>query len=95
MENRDYKYEIFGNRVSYEYEDHPVLEGERMSTNGHYTGEHLGSPTQDHRGEHNGNPYAVEDTTIRYGTMTQDRLGNPEVAEIFRPLEVKENLGVE
>lgn len=50
------------------------IAGERLSTNGHYTGEHLGTPTQDALGADttNKNPRYVDEVTIRYGTMTQD-----------------------
>lgn len=59
------------------------IAGERLSTNGHYTGEHKGTPMQDALGEGttNGNAHYVEDVTVRYGTMTQDSISgsNPEV----------------
>ena len=50
------------------------IAGERLSTNGHYTGEHIGTPTQDSLGEEttNNNAHYVEDVTVRYGTITQD-----------------------
>jgi hypothetical protein len=61
------------------------IAGERLSTNGHYTGERLGTPTQDTLGEDttNTNAYYVEDVTVRYGTITQDAIegSTPEVAE--------------
>lgn len=45
---------------------------ERLSTNGHYTGEHLGSVIQDVQ---NSNcKYSVELNTVRYGTITQDAI---------------------
>lgn len=52
------------------------ISGERLSTNGHYTGEHKGTPTQDALGEDttNKNPHYVEDVTVRYGTITQDKI---------------------
>jgi hypothetical protein len=52
------------------------IAGERLSTNGHYTGEHLGTPTQDALGEDttNTNAHHVENVTVRYGTMTQDAI---------------------
>ena len=60
------------------------IEGERLSTNGHYTGEHKGTPTQDALGADttNGNAHYVEDVIVRYGTMTQDAIegSTPEVA---------------
>ena len=57
------------------------LTGERLSTNGHYTGEHLGSVTQDAKASMTA--HAVEEATVRYGTMTQDAIegSTPEVAE--------------
>lgn len=61
------------------------IAGERLSTNGHYTGEHLGSPTQDKLGAETTNKDAhyVDGVTVRLGTMTQDAIegGTPEVAE--------------
>ena len=55
-------------------EGHPI-EGERMSTNGFYTGERKGMPTQDYADPEDGqndNAYWVEDNTIRFGTIAQD-----------------------
>ena len=61
------------------------IAGERLSTNGHYTGEHLGTPTQDALGTTttNVNPHYIEDNIVRYGAMTQDAIegSTPEVAE--------------
>ena len=60
------------------------IAGERLSTNGFYTGERLGTPTQDALGEDttNKNAWYVEDVTIRYGTITQDAIEGsiPELA---------------
>ena len=55
------------------------IAGERLSTNGHYTGEHLGTVTQDALAEMK--PHQIEDDIIRYGTMTQDAIegSTPEV----------------
>ena len=52
------------------------LTGERLSTNGHYTGEHLGTPTQDALGADTTNIDAryVDGVTVRYGTITQDAI---------------------
>ena len=52
------------------------LTGERLSTNGHYTGEHIGTPTQDALGADttNTNTRYVDGVTIRYGTITQDAI---------------------
>lgn len=50
------------------------ITGERLSTNGHYTGEHKGTPTQDAKcaSTTNINPHYVEENIVRLGTMTQD-----------------------
>ena len=71
--------EIYGNRWKYlprQWEEGTPIAGERLSTNGHYTGEHLGTPTQDALGADttNKNAHYVEDVTIRYGCITQDAL---------------------
>ena len=52
------------------------IAGERLSTNGHYTGEHKGTPTQDKLGVSttNGNAHYVEENIVRLGTMTQDAI---------------------
>lgn len=57
------------------------ITGERLSTNGHYTGEHKGTVTQDKLASMTA--HMVEDATVRYGTMTQDAIegSTPEVAE--------------
>lgn len=59
------------------------LTGERLSTNGHYTGEHLGTPTQDALCAETTNVNAryVDEVTVRYGTITQDSIegSTPEV----------------
>ena len=57
------------------------IAGERLSTNGHYTGEHLGAVTQDAKCEMTA--HMVEENTIRLGTMTQDAIegSTPAVAE--------------
>ena len=59
------------------------ITGERLSTNGHYTGEHLGSVTQDAKDASSNSAHYVEGATIRLGTMTQDAIegSTPEVAE--------------
>lgn len=56
------------------------IAGERLSTNGHYTGEHLGTVTQDAKAEMTA--HMVEANIVRYGTMTQDAIegSTPEVA---------------
>ena len=50
-------------------EDTPIA-GERMATNGHYTGEHKGTVMQD-KLEANV-PHYAEMVTVRYGTMLGD-----------------------
>lgn len=68
-----YKNQVWGEPIS----------GERLSTNGHYTGEHKSTPMQDALGESttNGNAHYVEEVTVRYGTMMQDAISGstPEV----------------
>ena len=44
--------------------------GERVATNGYYTGHKKGTPTQAN-GEVSA-PYGVEENTVRYGTMLGD-----------------------
>ena len=48
------------------------ITGERLSTNGHYTGEHKGTVTQDAKVSMTA--HMVEDAIVRYGTMTQDAI---------------------
>ena len=50
------------------------ITGQRLSTNGNYTGQKNGTPLQDAKDTvgQNTNAYYVEDKTIRYGTITQD-----------------------
>ena len=57
------------------------IAGERLSTNGHYTGEHLGSVTQD--AKVNMTAHMVEENIVRLGTMTQDAIegSTPKEAE--------------
>ena len=61
------------NKVKYENQiwGEPIA-GERLSTNGHYTGQHKGTVTQDALTVGTDQPYGVEESTIRLGTMTQD-----------------------
>ena len=65
------------NKVKYQNQvwGEPIA-GETLSVNGHYVGEHLGTPTQDALGTDttNKNPRYVESNTIRYGTITQDKI---------------------
>lgn len=55
------------------------IAGERLSTNGHYTGEHLGSVIQDAKVSMTA--HMVEESTVRLGTMLQDAIegSTPEV----------------
>lgn len=49
------------------------IAGERMATNGHYTGEFKGTVMQDAMNVEGANaPHYVEGVTVRYGTMMQD-----------------------
>lgn len=51
------------------------IAGERLSTNGSYTGQHKGSVTQDHLGQSAENqPYWVEDNIVRFGTIMGDAI---------------------
>lgn len=61
--------------VKYSNVNWPVgspIAGERLATNGHYTGEHLGAVAQDALAEMTA--HMVEDATVRYGTMTKDAI---------------------
>lgn len=73
--------EVKYNNVNWE-EGTPIA-GERLATNGYYTGEHKGSPTQDAIDESANAPHCVEGGIVRLGTMTQDAIDKnfPEVAE--------------
>lgn len=59
------------------------IAGERLSTNGHYTGEHMGTPMQDAKDASANAPHFVEGATVRYGTMTQDAIegSTPEIVK--------------
>lgn len=46
--------------------------GERLATNGHYTGEIKGTPMQDAINEVANVPHYVEGVVVRYGTMMGD-----------------------
>lgn len=48
------------------------IAGERLATNGHYTGEHKGSVMQDAKSAAANAAHYVEGATVRLGTMTQD-----------------------
>jgi hypothetical protein len=61
------------NEVKYENQvwGEPIA-GERLSTNGHYTGEHKGTVMQDASVEGTEQPHAVEEAMVRFGTMMGD-----------------------
>ena len=48
------------------------IAGERLATNGHYTGEHKGAPIQDATNADANAPHYVEGAIIRLGTMLGD-----------------------
>lgn len=48
------------------------IAGERLSTNGYYTGEHKGTVMQDASVGGTELPHSVEESIIRYGTMLGD-----------------------
>lgn len=50
------------------------IAGERLATNGHYTGEFKGTPMQDAKSADANAPHYVEGATVRLGTMTQDAI---------------------
>ncbi len=63
------------NKVKYnnvDWAEGTPIAGERLATNGHYTGEHKGSVTQDAKDATANVAHSVEAATVRLGTMTQD-----------------------
>lgn len=50
------------------------ITGERLSTNGHYTGEHKGTPMQDAKVSGTQTAHGVEEGIVRLGTMMQDAI---------------------
>ena len=51
------------------------IAGERLATNGHYTGEHIGAPIQDAKGNSESNAAHYRETGIvRLGTMMGDAM---------------------
>ena len=48
------------------------IAGERLATNGHYTGQQKGSVTQDALTVADNNPYVEERNTDHFGTITPD-----------------------
>ena len=63
------------NEVKYENQvwGEPIT-GERLSTNGYYTGHHKGTVLQDALVEGVNQPYGVEEGIVRYGTMLGDAI---------------------
>lgn len=61
------------------------IDGEQLSVNGYYTGQHIGTPMQGKgETEANGDAYYTQHKTVRYGTITQDAASNanmPQVSE--------------
>ena len=49
-----------------------IIEGERLSTNGYYTGEHKGTVMQDAAVGGTEQPHAKEESKIHFGTIMQD-----------------------
>lgn len=54
-------------------EDTPIA-GERLATNGYYTGEHKGTPTQDAKDASSNVAHSVEGATVHLGTITPDAI---------------------
>ena len=50
------------------------IPGERLSTNGCYTGEQKGTVLQDAKTEGTDTPHGVEESIIHIGTMMQDAI---------------------
>lgn len=48
------------------------IAGERLATNGHYTGEHIGTPMQDASSGAVNTAHYVETEAVHYGTIMQD-----------------------
>lgn len=48
------------------------IAGERMATNGEYTGQHKGTPMQDSLDGADNDPYLRARGTVHYGTITPD-----------------------
>lgn len=55
------------------YED---VKGERLATNGYYTGQHKGTPMQDAKVSGTQSANSVEASTVRYGTILGDAIDN-------------------
>lgn len=48
------------------------IAGERLSTNGHYTGEHISTVIQDAKDEASNVAHVVEEGIVNLGTVMQD-----------------------
>lgn len=48
--------------------------GERLATNGYYTGQHKGTPMQDAKASGTQAAKSVEANTVRYGTIMGDAI---------------------
>lgn len=59
------------------------IEGERLATNGYYTGEHKGTVMQDAKNPEGNAAHYAETKTVRLGTMMGDALDKnyPKIAE--------------
>lgn len=55
-----------------DWPDSSLIEGERMVTNGEYTGQHKGKVLQDASSGADNEPYLRARGTVRYGTLTPD-----------------------
>ena len=63
------------NEMKYANVDWPEgspIEGERLATNGEYTGQHIGTAMQDASLSADNEPYLRARETVRYGTLTPD-----------------------
>lgn len=62
--------------------DSPI-NGEQLSVNSHYTGQHLGTPTQaKDETEVNTDAHYVEHNIVRFGTIMQDAAPNANMPEL-------------
>lgn len=55
-----------------DWPDSSPIEGERMATNGEYTGQHKGKALRDASSGADNEPYLRARETVRYGTLTPD-----------------------
>lgn len=62
--------------------DGTPVAGEQLSVNGHYVGEHLGTPMQDAANpDISTDPHWVARNTVRHSPMTQDAAVNANMPE--------------